>query len=168
MAFSTGTMVVCLKHVGITDLEGERLKMSVKTLASWSVHARSTHPGNPSGPAALWMLTFLKVLLTSAAESVITQSTRTASALMHVSVLFPRSEHRSSLALCQACSVIPKKTQGCNRCQRCLNKVLSKGSEYLCICDISVFYYTFSNTSKNLSLLCHYWLTRRKKLFNQF
>ncbi|CDQ73903.1 unnamed protein product [Oncorhynchus mykiss] len=24
----------------------------------------------------------------------------------------------------QACSVIPKKTRGCNRCQRCFNKVL--------------------------------------------
>ena len=35
-------------------LHGYRLKMSVKTLASWSAHARSTHaPGNPSGPAAL-------------------------------------------------------------------------------------------------------------------
>ena len=41
----TGTMVVCVKHVGITDSDRERLKMS---LASWSAHARSTHPGNPS------------------------------------------------------------------------------------------------------------------------
>uniref|UniRef100_A0AAZ3SH51 Tc1-like transposase DDE domain-containing protein n=1 Tax=Oncorhynchus tshawytscha TaxID=74940 RepID=A0AAZ3SH51_ONCTS len=37
---------------------------------------------------------------------------------------------------CQACSVIPKKTRGCNRCQRCFNKVLIKGSEYLCKCNI--------------------------------
>ena len=49
----TGTMVVCLKHVGITDLYRERLNMSVKTLAHWSAHARSIRPGNPSGPAAL-------------------------------------------------------------------------------------------------------------------
>ena len=42
-----------LKHVGITDSDRERLKMSVKTLASWSALARSTCPGNPPGPAAL-------------------------------------------------------------------------------------------------------------------
>uniref|UniRef100_A0AAZ3QDM5 Constitutive coactivator of PPAR-gamma-like protein 2 n=1 Tax=Oncorhynchus tshawytscha TaxID=74940 RepID=A0AAZ3QDM5_ONCTS len=48
------------------------------TFPCWSAHARSTPPGNPSGP----------VLLTSAAESVITQSSGTAGALMHVSVLF--------------------------------------------------------------------------------
>ena len=39
---------------------------------------------------------------------------------------------------CQAYSVIPKTTQGCNRCQMCFNKVLSKGSEYLHKCDISL------------------------------
>jgi hypothetical protein len=49
----TGTMVVCLKHVGIADSDRETLKMSVKALASWLAHARSTCPGNPSGPAAL-------------------------------------------------------------------------------------------------------------------
>ena len=61
--------------------------MSVKTLASWSAHARSTRPVNQSGPAALWMLNCLMVLLTSAEESVITQPSGTADALMHVSVL---------------------------------------------------------------------------------
>ena len=49
---------------------------------------------------------------------------------------------------------------GCNRCQRCLNKVLSKGSEYLCKSDINLF------------LLCHYGLLcvdwEGKKQFNQF
>ena len=45
----TGTMVVCFKHVGIMDSDRERLKMSVKTLASWSAHAHSTCRGNPSG-----------------------------------------------------------------------------------------------------------------------
>ena len=53
MFLGTGTMVVCLKHVGITDSDRERLKLSVKTLASWSADAQSTCPGNPSGPAAL-------------------------------------------------------------------------------------------------------------------
>ena len=61
--------------------------MSVKTLASWSAHALSTCPGNPSRPEALWMLTCLKVLLTSAVESVVTQSSGTADVLMHDSVL---------------------------------------------------------------------------------
>ena len=87
MFLGTGTMVVCLKHVGITDSDRERVKMSVKTLASWSVHACSTHPGNPSGPAALWMLAGFEVLLTLAAESVITQLPGTAGALINVSVL---------------------------------------------------------------------------------
>ena len=49
----TGTMVVCLKHVGITDSDRERLKMSVKALASLSAPAQNTRPCNPSGPAAL-------------------------------------------------------------------------------------------------------------------
>ena len=41
MFLGTETMVVCLKHVGITDSDRERLKMSVNTLAGWSAHARS-------------------------------------------------------------------------------------------------------------------------------
>jgi hypothetical protein len=50
--------------------------------------------------------------------------------------------------VCQACSVIPKKTWGYIRCQRCFNKVLSKGSE--------CFFYEFANISINLFLLCYY------------
>uniref|UniRef100_A0A674BKQ5 Ig-like domain-containing protein n=1 Tax=Salmo trutta TaxID=8032 RepID=A0A674BKQ5_SALTR len=38
------------------------------------------------------------------------------------------------IQVCQACSIISKKTRGCNRCKRCFNKVLSKESEYLCKC----------------------------------
>ena len=49
----TGSMVVCLKNVGLTDLDKEMLRISVKTLASWSVHALSSRAGNPFGPAAL-------------------------------------------------------------------------------------------------------------------
>ena len=74
----SGNIVVCLKHVGITDSIRDMLKMSVKTPASWLTHARSTRPGNPSGPAAFYK-TCLKVLLT--------QSSGTADALMHTSVL---------------------------------------------------------------------------------
>ena len=48
MFLGTGTMVVCLKHVGIIDSDRERLKMSVKTLASLSAHAPSTRTGNLS------------------------------------------------------------------------------------------------------------------------
>lgn len=46
-------MEVCLKHVGITDGNNERLKMSLKTPARWSAHALSTHPGIPSGLASV-------------------------------------------------------------------------------------------------------------------
>ena len=37
----TGTMVVCLNHVGIIDSDRERLKMSLKTLTSWSAEYTS-------------------------------------------------------------------------------------------------------------------------------
>ena len=59
MFLCIGTMVVCLEHVGITDSDRERLKMSMKAVASWLANAQSSRSGNPSGPAALWMLTCL-------------------------------------------------------------------------------------------------------------
>ena len=43
------------------------------------------------------------------------------------------------IQVCQAVSVISKKNQGSSRCQRFFNRVLSKGSEYLCKCDIELF-----------------------------
>ena len=46
-------MVVGLKHVGITDWDKARLKMSVKTLGSWFVQALRARPGIPSGPGGL-------------------------------------------------------------------------------------------------------------------
>ncbi len=67
-----GTMVDFLKHEGTTDRERDRLKMSVKTPASWKAHAwyRHARPGIPSGPTALRMFTRLKDRVTSATESV--------------------------------------------------------------------------------------------------
>ncbi len=40
----------------------------LKTPASWNAHARSTRPGMPSGPTALWIFTRLKDRVTSATE----------------------------------------------------------------------------------------------------
>ncbi len=64
-----GTMVDFLKHEGTTDSERDRLKMSVKTQASWKAHALSTRPGMPSGPTALRIFTCLKDRVTSVTES---------------------------------------------------------------------------------------------------
>ncbi len=63
-------MMDFLKHEGTTDRERDRLKISVKTPASWKAHALSTRPGIPSGPTALRMFTRLKDRVTSATERV--------------------------------------------------------------------------------------------------
>ena len=52
-----GTGLVILKHVGITDWDKKRLKITVNMPASCSAHALRTHPGIPSGPASLQVLT---------------------------------------------------------------------------------------------------------------
>jgi hypothetical protein len=76
-------MVVCLKHVGITNLDRERLEMRHLLIGQFmlAVHVLVIH--------LLCGLVNVDLSkgLTLAAESVITQSSGTAGALMHVSVL---------------------------------------------------------------------------------
>ena len=63
------------------------------------------------------------------------------------------------IQVCHACSVgMPKKTRGCNRCKRCFNKVLRKGSEYLCKCHISVNKKIKKEQTCLKPCFCHYWI----------
>jgi hypothetical protein len=51
------------------------------------------------------------------------------------------------------------KTRGCNHCQRSFNKVLSKGFEYLCKCDILNIYCILLNLQTKIKTsfcFCHY------------
>ncbi len=81
--FGMATMVDFFKHEGTTNRESERLKMSVKTPASWNAYALSTRPGVPSGPTALRIFTRRKDRVTSATEmeSPLTSSAAAAGAL---------------------------------------------------------------------------------------
>ncbi len=98
--FGMGTMVDFLKHEGTTDRERERLKMSVKTPASWNAHARSTRPGMPSGPTALWIFTRLKDRVTSATEmeNALASSATAAERSLCGRGCEPRNEHKKRLS----------------------------------------------------------------------
>ncbi len=64
-----GTMVAVFKQVGTDASDSEVLKMSVNTSDSWCAQSFSTRPGMLSGPAALRGLIPLRVLLTSAVDT---------------------------------------------------------------------------------------------------
>ncbi len=64
-----GTMVAVFKQVGMDASDSEVLKMSVNTSDSWCAQSFSTRPGMLSGPAALRGLIPLRVLLTSAVDT---------------------------------------------------------------------------------------------------
>uniref|UniRef100_A0A674CL10 DNA excision repair protein ERCC-6 n=1 Tax=Salmo trutta TaxID=8032 RepID=A0A674CL10_SALTR len=70
--------------------------MSVKTLASWSAHARSTHPGNPSGPVNVDLFKGLTHVGYGERDQTVFQEQLMLSCVLQC--CFSRSEHRSNLA----------------------------------------------------------------------
>ena len=123
---------------------------------TWSTQPRQRKSGfgtrlwmSLSGPARARTWTQFKIAVQRHSPSTLTEIERIC------------WEEWEKLPKCQACRVIPKRNRGCNRCQRCFNKLLSKGSEYLlyvnvifpvlCICK-------FAKITKKPILLCHYWV----------
>ena len=64
-----------------------------------------------------------------------------------------RMAENPQIHVCKARRIILNKIWACSRCQRCW----VKGPEFLCQCDISVFFFnTFTKKSKIPFLLCYY------------
>ena len=61
----TGMMIADFRQGGMVARVRERLKILVKTPASWLAQELSTFPDTPSGPAAFLVLTDLSTHLTS-------------------------------------------------------------------------------------------------------
>ena len=95
MFLGTGTMVVCLKHVSITDSDTESLKMSVETLASWSAHARATRPGNLSGLVNIDLFKGLTHIGYGERDHTVVRNSWCSHACL---CYLPRSKHRSYLS----------------------------------------------------------------------